>query len=163
VEHISASQWSSIRAEMRSALKNQPSAQERVKQDHQAWKEYWSGRSKAVADEAAGLAWYHSYCLDPSVAMDLWNELTKSARKAIPASNRSCRSFCCLLLGINGSSHVMRTLPLFGANIKKDRITLQVWRRHVQAISDVGYWTNKAPNPRLRNAQPDLRPRSPCR
>jgi tetratricopeptide (TPR) repeat protein len=88
VEHISGSQWSSIRAEMRSALKNQPSALERVKQDHQAWKEYWSGRSKAVADEAAGLAWYHSYCLDPSAAMDLWNELTVSARKAIPARMR---------------------------------------------------------------------------
>jgi tetratricopeptide (TPR) repeat protein len=88
VEHISGSQWSSIRAEMRSALKNQPSALERVKQDHQAWKEYWSGRSKAVADEAAGLAWYHSYCLDPSAAMDLWKELTESARKAIPARMR---------------------------------------------------------------------------
>jgi tetratricopeptide (TPR) repeat protein len=85
VERISGSQWSSIRAEMRAALKNQPSAQERVMQDHQLWKDYWSGRSKAVADEAAGLAWYHSYCLDPSVAMDFWNELTKSARKTIPA------------------------------------------------------------------------------
>jgi tetratricopeptide (TPR) repeat protein len=88
VERISGSQWSSIRAEMRSALKNQPSAQERVMQDHQLWKDYWSGRSKVVADDFTGLSWYHSYSLDPSAAMDLWNDLTEKAREAIPARMR---------------------------------------------------------------------------
>ena len=85
VEPVSGNAWSSIRAEMRSALKNQPSAHERVQQDHLFWKEYWTGRSKAVADDAAGLAWYHSYCLDSSKAMSDWNELVKSARNAKPA------------------------------------------------------------------------------
>ena len=85
VERILNSKWFSIRVEMRSALKNQPSAHERTKQDHQLWKVYWSGRSHSVADDVTGLEWYHSYFLDSSVAVEAWNELTKSARNAIPA------------------------------------------------------------------------------
>jgi tetratricopeptide (TPR) repeat protein len=88
VERISGGGWSSIRTEMRSALKNQPSAQERAKHDHQLWKDYWSGRSEAVADDAAGLAWYHSYYLDPEESIGIWGELVESARTSVPARMR---------------------------------------------------------------------------
>jgi tetratricopeptide (TPR) repeat protein len=88
VERLSDSEWSSIRAEMRAALRNQPSAQERVIEDHEQWKDYWSSRSKAMVDDAAGLAWYHSYCLDPSEAMRIWSQLAESARTSVPARMR---------------------------------------------------------------------------
>jgi tetratricopeptide (TPR) repeat protein len=83
-ERLSDSEWFSIRAEMRAALRNQPSAQERVTVDHQLWKDYWSSRSEAVADDAAGLAWYHFYYLDPVRAMKTWSELAKAARTSVP-------------------------------------------------------------------------------
>jgi tetratricopeptide (TPR) repeat protein len=88
VERVSGSEWFSIRAEMRAALRNQPSAQERVREDHQRWTDYWSSRSEAVADDAAGLAWYHSYFLDPSEAMEAWQKLAENARAAVPAQMR---------------------------------------------------------------------------
>ncbi|MGA3031735.1 MAG: hypothetical protein ABSD70_00530 [Terracidiphilus sp.] len=84
VERNPGSDWSSIRAEMRAALKNQPSAQDRIARDHQWWQEYWSGRSNEATDDAAGLAWYHRYCLAPSDAMEDWEKLTDSARTAVP-------------------------------------------------------------------------------
>ena len=85
VERRADSEWSSIRAEMRSSLRSQPSAQERVVEDHQQWKDYWSSRSNALADDAAGLAWYHAYYLDPAEAMKSWNNLAESARTSVPA------------------------------------------------------------------------------
>jgi tetratricopeptide (TPR) repeat protein len=88
VESIPDSDWSSIRAEMRSAMRNQPSAQERVMRDHQWWKDYWSGRSLAITDDAAAMAWYHSYHLEPVEAMKVWNSLVRNARTAMPARMR---------------------------------------------------------------------------
>jgi tetratricopeptide (TPR) repeat protein len=88
VERTPGCEWSSVRAEMRSALKNQPSAQERLCQDHQWWKEYWSSRSQSVADDSAGRAWYHFYSLDPNGAMKEWKSLTVTARTSIPARMR---------------------------------------------------------------------------
>jgi len=85
VERLSGSEWFSIRAEMRTALKNQPSAQKRAIEDHQRWKDYWSNRSQAVADHYAGLAWYHFYSLDPSEAIKTWRKLAENARTAAPA------------------------------------------------------------------------------
>jgi tetratricopeptide (TPR) repeat protein len=88
VERVSGSEWFSIRAEMRTALKNQPSAQERVRKDHQRWRDYWSSCSEAVTDDAAGLAWYHSYYLDPLGAVKAWSELAEKARTSVPARMR---------------------------------------------------------------------------
>src|ERR1039458_2493129 len=53
--------WYAIRAQMRWALENQPSAQERVVGDHRWWREHWKARSAAAVDDAASLAWYHRY------------------------------------------------------------------------------------------------------
>jgi len=92
VERISGSRWSSIRAEMRAAMKNQPSARLRVMQDHRLWTEYWSSRSKSTTDEAAGLAWYHTYCRLPTLAMAIWSDLAESASEAIPARMRENHS-----------------------------------------------------------------------
>lgn len=109
VERISDGQWSSIRAEMRSALKNQPSAQERVMQDHQLWKAYWNSRSEyhknvmhnllkpfsqpgvPEIDEALGLSWYHMYCLDPFASIRFWNEKAQYAR-TIPSNMKEYSS-----------------------------------------------------------------------
>ena len=88
VERLPGSDWSSIRAEMRTALRNQPSAQERVREDHQRWRDYWSIRSKSAVDVAASLAWYHSYSLDPSEAMNAWQKLAENARISVPARMR---------------------------------------------------------------------------
>jgi tetratricopeptide (TPR) repeat protein len=88
VERISGSDWSSIRTEMRTALRNQPSAQERVREDHLRWRDYWSIRSKSAVDDAASLAWYHSYYLDPSETMEAWQKLAENARTAVPARMR---------------------------------------------------------------------------
>jgi tetratricopeptide (TPR) repeat protein len=88
VERLPGSDWSSIRAEMRTALRNQPSAQERVREDHQRWRDYWSIRSKSAVDVAASLTWYHSYSLDPSEAMNAWQKLAENARISVPARMR---------------------------------------------------------------------------
>jgi len=88
VERLSDSEWYSIRSEMRAALRNQPSAQERLSEDHRQWRDYWSSRSEAVADDAAGLAWYHSYYLNPVGATKTWKELAENARTSRPARMR---------------------------------------------------------------------------
>ena len=101
VERLSDSEWFSIRAEMRAALRNQPLAQERVTDDHKQWKDYWSNRSEAVADDAAGLAWYHFYYLDPVGAITSWTELAKTARTAVPARMREHSSVLTWLNPLN--------------------------------------------------------------
>jgi len=40
--------WYAIRAQMRWALENQPSAQERVRSDHRWWREHWKARSASA-------------------------------------------------------------------------------------------------------------------
>ena len=135
VERLSDSDWSSIRTEMRSALKNQPSAQERVGQDHQRWQDYWLGRSKAIADEAAALAWYHSYHLDPSAAIDAWNELAENARTAIPARMREHYSLLQwlepleLLKSISISETEARTLYNWGFELWSGTFNRSICRR----------------------------------
>jgi hypothetical protein len=61
--------WFAIRAQMRWALENQPSAQERVASDHRWWRERWKARSAAAVDDAASLAWYHWYSLESAQAL----------------------------------------------------------------------------------------------
>ena len=77
--------WYAIREQMRWALENQPSAQERVAADHGWWREYWKERSVSAVDEAASLAWYHRYGLEPAAARPEWDRLAEAARKAVPA------------------------------------------------------------------------------
>lgn len=76
--------WFSIRGQMRWALENQPSAQERVKDDHHWWQQHWAPRAGSPVDDAASLAWYHSYCLKPVAALDQWNGLAEAARTSAP-------------------------------------------------------------------------------
>jgi tetratricopeptide (TPR) repeat protein len=68
--------WLAVRSQMRWALENQPTAQQRVAQDHLWWGEYWS--------DGSSLGWYHFYCLDPPQARAEWDGLAESARNAVP-------------------------------------------------------------------------------
>ena len=72
--------WHAIRAQMRWALENQPSAYVRVKEDHERWQSYWAARSVSSVDDAASLAWYHYCCLDLGGALEDWNRLAVGAR-----------------------------------------------------------------------------------
>ncbi len=76
--------WLTVRAQMRWALKNQPSARDRVSQDHAWWQEHWNLRSSARFDRAASLAWYHLYCVAPKDAIMAWERLAESARNSVP-------------------------------------------------------------------------------
>jgi tetratricopeptide (TPR) repeat protein len=76
--------WYAIRAQMRWALENQPSAQERVVGDHRWWREHWKARSAASVDDAASLAWYHRYSLEPDEALPEWEQLAEAARGSVP-------------------------------------------------------------------------------
>jgi tetratricopeptide (TPR) repeat protein len=76
--------WFAIRAQMRWALENQPSAQERVADDHRWWREHWKARSASALDDAASLAWYHRYTLEPVRALTEWDRLAEAARGAVP-------------------------------------------------------------------------------
>ena len=80
--------WYAIRAQMRWALENQPSAQERVAGDHRWWQEHWKARSAAAVDDAASLAWYHRYSLEPAEARVEWERLAEAARGAVPPRMR---------------------------------------------------------------------------
>jgi tetratricopeptide (TPR) repeat protein len=79
-----ASGWYAIRAQMRWALENQPSAQERVAGDRRWWREHWKARSASAVDDAASLAWYHWYSLEPAEAWLEWARLAEGARGAVP-------------------------------------------------------------------------------
>jgi tetratricopeptide (TPR) repeat protein len=76
--------WYAIRAQMRWALENQPSAQERVAGDHRWWRVYWKAVSASAVDDAASLACYHWYSLEPAEALSEWNRLAEAARGAVP-------------------------------------------------------------------------------
>jgi tetratricopeptide (TPR) repeat protein len=76
--------WYAIRSQMRWALENQPSAQERVSGDHRWWREHWKARSAAAVDDAASLAWYHRYSLEPAEALAEWKRLAEAARGSAP-------------------------------------------------------------------------------
>ena len=133
VERLSDSEWFSIRAEMRAALRNQPSAQERVTEDHKQWKDYWSSRSEATADNAAGLAWYHFYCLDPIGAMKKWSELTKSARTSVPARMKEHS----VILGWLEPLHLLESRPR--TQIEAD--TLGDWGNEL-SVSSINHGAN---------------------
>jgi tetratricopeptide (TPR) repeat protein len=76
--------WLSIRGQMRWALENQPSATERVSQDHLWWQRHWQSRSSSPIDHEASLAWYHQYCLTPQTALAAWSRLAGAARTSVP-------------------------------------------------------------------------------
>jgi tetratricopeptide (TPR) repeat protein len=76
--------WFAIRAQMRWALENQPSAGERVRADHEWWRSQWQSRSRSAADDAASLAWYHWYCVEPVTALQKWDRLALAARTEVP-------------------------------------------------------------------------------
>jgi tetratricopeptide (TPR) repeat protein len=76
--------WHAIRAQMRWALENQPTAQARVEKDHGWWREYWTARSASAVDDAASLAWYHLYRVAPDEALSDWVGLAQAARGAVP-------------------------------------------------------------------------------
>jgi tetratricopeptide (TPR) repeat protein len=81
----SATPWFAIRAQMRWALENQPSARSRVKADHKWWQVYWTTRKTSPVDDAASLAWYHSYyAVEHDFALDEWSNLAKAARTSVP-------------------------------------------------------------------------------
>ncbi len=79
-----AKPWFSIRAEMRRAIGNQPSAREHVAADHEWWQDYWQTRSQSRVDLFASLAWYHSYRRDPAAALEAWSDLANAAVEAVP-------------------------------------------------------------------------------
>ena len=79
-----AKPWFSIRAEMRRALENQPSALEHVAADHAWWRSYWKTRSQSGVDLFASLAWYHSYRIDAATALEEWSDRAEAAIKAVP-------------------------------------------------------------------------------
>ena len=83
-----ASPWLAIRAQMRWALENQPSASPRVKEDHEWWRNYWAARAASPADNAASLAWYHRYSIEPGPALDEWSGLVTAARTSVPPRMR---------------------------------------------------------------------------
>jgi tetratricopeptide (TPR) repeat protein len=76
--------WFSIYAQMRRALANQPSALERVCEDHAWWQEYWTSRSQSLLGPETSLAWYHQYCITPQTALDAWSARAVAARTAMP-------------------------------------------------------------------------------
>jgi tetratricopeptide (TPR) repeat protein len=76
--------WLSVRTQMRWALENQPSARERVSQDHAWWQRYWTHRAESQVDRAESLAWYHQYCVTPETALDVWNQLAGASRNSVP-------------------------------------------------------------------------------
>jgi tetratricopeptide (TPR) repeat protein len=76
--------WFTVRAQMRWALENQPSAEERVRSDHEWWRVYWQPRSESAVDDAASLAWYHWYCMEPAAALNQWDRLAQAARTDVP-------------------------------------------------------------------------------
>ena len=76
--------WFAISAQMRWALENQPSARLRVTEDHGWWRIYWTTRKTAPLDNAASLAWYHSYAIEPDSALDEWSNLATAARTSVP-------------------------------------------------------------------------------
>jgi hypothetical protein len=80
--------WYAIRAQMRWAMENQPSAHVRVKEDHERWQSYWTARIVSSVDDAASLAWYHYCCLDLGGALEDWNRLAVGARTSKPPRMR---------------------------------------------------------------------------
>lgn len=73
-----------IRAQMRWALENQPSAKALVVEDHRWWREYWRSRSQSPLDDAASLAWRHRYHLESGAALEEWDGLAETARTDVP-------------------------------------------------------------------------------
>ena len=73
---------------MRWALENQPGDHERIRRNHQQWRELWQSASQEPLDERAALIWYHDYCLEPSNALRKWNQLAEAARTAVPPRMR---------------------------------------------------------------------------
>ena len=80
--------WLSVREQMRRALHNQPSADERVSRDHDWWKQYWSSRSASPVDQTASLAWYHEYLVEPMYALGVWKGLAEATRTEVPPHMR---------------------------------------------------------------------------
>jgi tetratricopeptide (TPR) repeat protein/GTPase SAR1 family protein len=76
--------WYAIRSQMRWALENQPSAQERVVGDHRWWRKHWKARSASAVDDAASLVWYHWYSLETAGALSEWEQLAEATRRAVP-------------------------------------------------------------------------------
>jgi tetratricopeptide (TPR) repeat protein len=74
--------WHTFHAIMRNSLREQlANNPDRLRVMHEEWHVYWSSRSRAATDKLAGLAWYHSYGLDPIIALEDWKLLAETARK----------------------------------------------------------------------------------
>jgi len=76
--------WLVVHPRVREALLqvSRYSEPDEVNEQHQEWQKLWQDRSEKETDEFAGLAWFHSYQLDPKKAMTAWSKLAGEAAAA---------------------------------------------------------------------------------
>jgi len=57
--------------------------EEKNRERHQFWRQYWQGRSAEKTDLFAGLAWFHHWHLDAQTALADWNQAAENARAKV--------------------------------------------------------------------------------
>ena len=71
--------WWTLHVRMRNALARMASPD--AVEGHRFWESYWRTRSHSEVDDAAALAWYHRYALDPNAAAREWNDIAERLRR----------------------------------------------------------------------------------
>jgi tetratricopeptide (TPR) repeat protein len=74
--------WFSIHSSVQDALR---ASETSVREYHERWRVYWASRPP---EQAADIAWFHQWCLDPKSAREYWLAAIENARNRLDMSRQ---------------------------------------------------------------------------